>query len=241
MRRPQQELPALARSAEFINPLRKLRDEPVFQEEFWQGSDRIYIFFGGAFGAFGMKPFEYSRSAKILDYSRIFMSDPYQSWYMRGVPTLGNNVYEVARFLEDRIAASGATEVRFVGNCMGGFAALLFCGLLKTGRAVAFAPQTFLSPEREKFSTDPRGSARLRELYRHHNEHFIYDLKPWLARHRPEIVADIYASTAHEHDLPHAQEMEGFGNIRVHYLPEGGHRVMLYLHQNGLMPGILAQ
>lgn len=213
--------------------------QPLVQEEFWQGSRRIYIIFAGLMGHIGMPPEVLFRSGGIIDQSRIILRDPYQNWYQRGVPTVGRDVFEVAEFLERRIAASGASEVRFFGNCKGGFAALLFCSLLGRGHAVATVPQTYLSPERQRLSGDPRGQALTAEMYQHRAERHIYDLKPWMAQHSPNISADIYVAN-NPYDLAHARELEGFQNIRVHYLKEGGHRVAMKLEREGRLERMLA-
>jgi hypothetical protein len=215
-------------------------DGPVIHEEFWQGSERLYIFFGGILGGMGMSPFELARSGGILDYSRIFIRDPYQAWYQRGLPEIGDSVYEIARHLQNRIAASGAEEVRFVGNCMGGYAAILMCSLLNTGRAIAFAPQSFVSPEKIQHFGDLRAPDKLAAMYQYRTGEHIYDLQLWLQQHSPEISADVYVCSTYEQDLAHARELSVLKNIRIHQCDKGGHRVVVHLHQLGRMPEILA-
>ena len=116
--------------------------------ELRQGSDKLFLFFGGIVGSIGMPPFEFYQASKILEFSRVFVRDLSQSWYQRGLPGIGSNAADIGGYLNGLIKNSGASEIIFVGNSMGGYAALLFCAMLKTGKAVVFSPQTFLSTAR---------------------------------------------------------------------------------------------
>lgn len=213
--------------------------KPPYEEDFWQGSDRLYIMFSGARGHLGLPKLEYARSAGIIDHNRLLLRDPFSAWYQRGIPTVGEDVHAIARFLENKITESGASDVWFVGNSMGGFAALLFCSLTATGRAIAFAPQTFLSPEKVKFFGDTRRPEAVAEMHSHRTANHIYDLQPWLKRHSPDISADLYYDDSYAFDLHHANELKGFRNIRHHPFQQGGHRIIIHLYQQGLLEGIL--
>ena len=80
------------------------------------GSEKLYFFFGGIEGAIGIHPFEFYRSARILDCSRIFFRGPFQSWYQRGLPTVGGDALAIGDYLNARIMESGASQIYFVGN-----------------------------------------------------------------------------------------------------------------------------
>jgi hypothetical protein len=214
---------------------------PVIEEELKPGSKRLYFFFGGLHGQLGLGTFEFMQSARVLDDSRIFLRDPHQAWYQRGIPTIGDNVHEVARFLQRKIEDSGAEEVRFVGNCMGGFAAILFCALTQQGRAIAFVPQSFISPEKVALNRDERVPDKFADMHRHRNEHHIYDLQQWLPLHAPDVSADIYVSTSEHIDIVHARELENLPNIRIRYFEEGGHRLVMHLRDRGLLYEILSE
>lgn len=211
--------------------------EPPVSEEFWQGSERLYIFFSGLMGLMSIPTDVFFRNCGLLDQSKLILRDPHHAWYQRGLPEIADDVQGIARFLEDRIVASGAREVRFVGNCKGGFAALLFCSLLRRGKAIAFVPQTFLSPERQ--TEDPRQPYFVEEMHRHRTDRHIYDLRPWMQQHSPDIEAEVFVGN-NPFDLVHANDLEGFRNIRVHHVGAGGHRVAAQLNKEGRLPGILA-
>jgi hypothetical protein len=211
--------------------------EPVVTEDFWQGSQKLYVLFSGLYGLMSIPTDLFFRNAGLVDQSKLILRDHYHAWYQRGLPSVGDDVDAIARFIEKKIEESGAKDVRFVGNCKGGFAALLFCSLLKRGKAITFVPQTFLSPERQ--DEDPRQPYLVEELYKHRTEKHIYDLKPWMQQHSPDIKADIFVGN-NRFDLNHARELEGFRNINITYVGEGGHRVAAQLNKQGLLRAVLA-
>lgn len=213
---------------------------PVVSEHFVAGSSRLYVFFGGLQGRLGIKTFEFMRSAEVLDCSHLFLRDPYRAWYQRGLPSIADDVHGLAAYLKDRIAASGATEIRFVGNCMGGFAAILICGLLRRGQAIAFAPQSLL----EAGAIEPHGGDLVAQsyagMYAHRTSRHIYDLPAWLRGHCPDLRAAVYAGTASRIDMAHARTLEGFENIQVHYVQNIGHGVVRLLRHQGRLKEILS-
>jgi hypothetical protein len=217
-----------------ITPEMAAKRPPIYFEEYWQGSGRFYICLAGLLGGVGMEPVEFSARAGIADYSRIFLRDPHCAWYQLGLPGIGENIHDIARFLDRKIVESGATDVRFVGNCMGGHAAILLCALIGKGRAYAFSPQTGVR------AGDPRHH-RAAGLVSSHNPDHIYDLPPWLREHAPEVRADVYACLDHEGDVAHAKAVEGFRNIQVHYLDKGGHRAIIRAHQLGIFQRVLLE
>ena len=219
----------------------KHTDESPVREEFVPGSDRLFVVFGGIAGAIGMPPFEFYRSAQILDCSKIFVRDLSQSWYQRGLPSVGDDAFAIRNYLKEKIAASGASKVRFVGNSMGGFAALLFCSMLQCGRpiAIAFAPQTFVCPDKRRKYGDRRWALQVAEMHKGRSPSHIYDLRSWLRDHCPEIQASVYVSTADALDMVHANELVDFPNIEIHRIDDGGHGLVRHLRDDGSLVRIL--
>jgi pimeloyl-ACP methyl ester carboxylesterase len=199
----------------------------------------LYIFFGGMAGAIGMPPFEFYRVSGVLPFSRIFLRDLHQAWYLRGLPSLASDVTGVGEYLANKITTSGAAEVYFVGNSMGGFAALLFCAMLKHGKVIAFAPQTFISKEKRRKHGDHRWSQRIAKLHAERRALDIQDLHPWISDRFPDIEASLYVSTCDALDVQHADRLAQFRNITIHYIPTGGHRVVSALRDRGLLNDIL--
>lgn len=208
-------------------------------EKLVPGSTRLYLFFGGIMGEIGMPPFEFYRSSEILGYSRIFLRDLNQAWYQRGLPTIGADVHAVGEYLRLKIRESGATDVYFVGNSMGGYAALMFCALLRQGQAIAFAPQTFVSREKRRQHGDDRWPRQIEALHGTEAASDILELDTWIRAHHPEMRARIYVSIVDELDLRHAGELAGFPSIEIHRFPQAGHNLVAQLRDDGQLARIL--
>lgn len=210
------------------------------KESYIAGADRLYIFFGGIIGGLGMPPFEFFESSGVIGQSRIFLRDLDQSWYQRGLPGVGPDIDSVVELLSWCIARSEAKDVVFVGNSMGGFAALMFCSLLQCGRAVAFSPQTVIDEQSCRRLNDKRWAAQLQRLHQNPNPGQILNLPEHLRSNAREIRADIHVSSAEPLDLLHARELSVFRNIQLHEHPEGGHRLVAEMRDQGKLIQALA-
>lgn len=218
-----------------------LSDDSAVIEDLSPDAGTLFFFFGGIQGGIKkMLPFEFQRTAGTLDSSsKVFLRDAQQSWYQKGLPGIGSNTLAVADYLQGIIVKSGATKIRFVGNSMGGYAALLFCSILKTGKAVAFSPQTFICLEKRLKYGDERWPDQINRL---HNGNFYsetYDLCQWIGSQYPEMKASIYVAINNKLDVAHAKELDGFENISIYECPEGGHAVSKWLRDKGMLFGIL--
>lgn len=187
-----------------------------------------------------MPPFEFYRAASILDDSKIFLRDPAQAWYQRGLPGIGPDIHSVADYLRQAIERSQASHVTFVGNSMGGFAAILFCSLLKTGRAVAFAPQTFVSARLRQLHGDTRWSTQIDSMHASGAPGDVYELRPWIDQHHPDTRADLYVSRRDALDSAHVDQLAGLAQVEIHRFPVGGHALVRWLRDQGQLAEILA-
>jgi pimeloyl-ACP methyl ester carboxylesterase len=169
----------------------------------------------------------------------VFLRDPAQAWYQRGLPDIGGDVYAVRDFLAQKIDESGASEVRFVGNSMGGFAALLFGSLLRTGRVIAFVPQTFVSAGLRAQHGDHRWERQINELHGGGVGADFFEVAPVAAVHHPGLKADIYVANDPPLDGRHADQMLDFSDVRIHRFDVGGHALVKMLRDQGLLAGIL--
>lgn len=217
-----------------------VRKPAAVSESLVPGADRLYFFFGGIAGAIGMPPFEFYRAASILDDSKVFLRDPAQAWYQRGLPGIGPDILAVGDYLQQTIARARASRVTFVGNSMGGFAAILFCALLKQGRAVAFAPQTFVSTRLRQAHGDTRWSAQIDAMHASGNPRDRYELRPWIEQQHSGTRADIYVSRRDALDSAHADQLAGLPQVAIHRFPVGGHGLVRWLRDQGQLAEILA-
>lgn len=135
--------------------------------------------------------------------------------------------------------AAGAREVIFVGNSMGGFAALLFCAKLGFGRVVAFSPQTFICERMRRAAEDDRWEKQIQRLHHDLPAQPVFDLRAWIQSTKPEMRAEIYVSKRDKLDLHHAMALAAFPNITLHVFPDGGHELVAQLRDNGLLSEIL--
>lgn len=210
-------------------------------EELRPGARRLYFLFGGINSRVGMPQFEFYRSAQILDEHKIFLRDFSQSWYQRGLPGIAADPFELGEYLKSRIAELAPEQVTFVGNSMGGFAAILFASMLGTGRAIAFAPQTFISPGRRLAARDFRWTRQLLPTYaatafRPH----LYDLPSALGKRlsRPSAI-DIYYSRHERLDALHAETLAGLESVQLHPRDVGGHMLVRHLRDTGALADVL--
>ena len=204
-------------------------------------SKRLYFIFGGLAAGMGMPPFEFYNASKILEENKIFLRDFSQSWYQKGLPEIGSDLIAIKNFAQKKIEAYKPSEVYFVGNSMGGFAAILLGAMLNTGTTIAFAPQTFISiPKRLRY-LDYRW---LYEITKTHlttqKEKRIFDLERYLhANPSPNNTIHILVSKNDRLDIIHANQLEKFQNTNIHIYQDGGHELVRYLRNQGVLPNIL--
>ncbi|MBQ0961072.1 hypothetical protein KAK06_19105 [Ideonella sp. 4Y11] len=217
----------------------RIDERTAVTEQLVPGSSKLFFFFGGIAGAIGIPPFEFYRAAGILDHSKVFMRDLEQAWYQRGLSGVGDDALSVGEYLQRKIRETGASDICFIGNSMGGFAALLFCAMLRTGHAIAFAPQTFVSAEKRSLHRDQRWAPQISRLQSSKRESDILDLEPWIARMHPEMKARVLVSQTDRLDELHADELAQFPHIDIQRHPHGGHALVKTLRDEGLLEELL--
>jgi len=213
--------------------------EPSIAVELVPGSKSVYFIFGGIFGEMGLPRYEFHRTAEELHANKIFFRDFAQAWYQRGLPELGPGISGIDEYVRSTIDNTGATKVRFVGNSMGGFAALLFCARAGVGRAIAFAPQTFVSAEQRELHGDTRWAPNIARLHENLTGDEVLDLGPFVRDVNPGVEADVYVGSDDPLDLAHVEALSGLPNIVVHKVEVGGHAIVRALRDAGELVAIL--
>lgn len=201
----------------------------------------LYFFFGGISAGIAIPPFEFYKSSGILDESKIFIRDFNQSWYQNGLPGISSNVYSTADFISQKICDIEPEKLYFVGNSMGGYAAILFSYLIGRGEAIAFSPQTFISPLLRLRYLDYRWTRQILNTYRKslHNKK-IWDLKSLALKRSTNCKISIFVSKYHRLDYIHASRLKDISGITVHEFNKGGHGVVGLLRDEGKLPGIMS-
>lgn len=203
-------------------------------------SGELYIFFGGLASGIAMPPFEFFNASRILDANRIFLRDLRRRWYQTGLPGVTRDIPSTVRFLSREIDKIAPQRTVFVGNSMGGFAAILFSALLGTGEVVAFAPQTFVSPFLRFRHGDNRWERPISRMWlasllkpRH------WDLRPVLMNLPKPPCISIHVSPSDRLDCVHAAHIQGLPGVMVHEHQNGGHDVVKALRDTGKLPAIM--
>jgi len=206
-----------------------------------QGAPALYVFFGGIASGIAMPPFEFYNASKILDASRIFVRDFRQCWYHAGLPGISHDIPSTAAYLAEQIARLGPQRVVFVGNSMGGFAAMLFAAMLGGVDAIAFAPQTFVSPGLRLRHRDTRWARQIGKVWwQGLRAPRFWDVRPALATARGKMRVSVFYSPGDALDRVHARRLEGLPQVRVHEIPGGRHNMVKLLRDNGSLPAIMA-
>jgi dienelactone hydrolase len=132
-------------------------------------------------------------------------------------------------------------KVFFVGNSMGGFAAILFAALIGFGEAIAFAPQTFVSHELRWKHGDVRWHIQIKNMHDLPNikEEYL-DLRQLLLGIKHKTKISIFVSTNDRLDEVHANHLHDVPNVNVFKFNEGGHGVVKLLRDLGKLPEILS-
>jgi len=215
------------------------RKEPI---EFDLSTNRkkLYIFFGGIKARIAMPPFEFYKSSKIINESKIFIRDFYQCWYHAGLPGISHDIHSTSKYIEKQIKSINPEKVFFVGNSMGGYAAILFATLIGKGEVIAFSPQTFISPLLRLVHADFRWKKRI--LYTYKRSLFktkAWDIKPLVKGHSRNLKISIFVSKDSRIDYIHASHLRSIPNIEIFEFSSGGHGVVKLLRDEGKLPDIM--
>lgn len=97
-----------------------------------------YVFFGGVMSGFGMPLFEFKRMAELNSIDCLIIRDLTQSWYTC-------NHQEILQELNKEILHNNRKYI-FVGNSMGGFAAIKYGIIFGIERIITFSPQYSVNP-----------------------------------------------------------------------------------------------
>ncbi len=201
----------------------------------------LYVFFGGIAAGIVVPPFEFYSASRILDENKIFVRDFSQCWYQDGVPSVAEDVFALAKKIEGEVEKIGPEKLYFVGNSMGGYAAILFSVLVGKGEVIAFAPQTFISPAMRFLHGDRRWASQISSVYRKGAyKSGVWDLRALLERSGRGGKISIFVSRSHRLDRVHALNVSGIRGVRVYEFDEGGHNVVKLLRDEGKLPDIMS-
>ena len=188
--------------------------------------DVLVVTFGGLKHGIGIPAFEFRNFLSQYDVARAFLRDHGQVWYHDGVLGVGGAMPAVATYLTDLMA--GYSKTIFVGNSMGGFAALYFGATARADEILAFAPQSFIGPLKRLRHGDFRWFRQLSWLHmRHGLRPHLFDISGLdLSK------AKVFAGADSRLDCIHADRLRGAG-AQVTIYPDTKHGLVRDLKKSG--------
>lgn len=214
--------------------------EPI-EVELSENGNNLYIFFGGIAAGIAMPIFEFYNASKIINESKIFIRDLSQCWYQDGLPEISKDICSTAQHLNSQIETIKPEKVYFIGNSMGGYAAILFANLIGCGEVIAFAPQTFISPILRIRHKDKRWKKQILNTYKKSFlKRKIWDLRPLLLHSKHSIKISIFVSKADKLDYIHASHISGIQGVNIYEFENGGHGIVKLLRDQGKLQAIMS-
>jgi len=209
--------------------------------ELSDNGNNLYIFFGGIAAGIGMPPFEFYNASKIISEHKMFVRDFSQCWYQDGLPEISEDIVFTAQHIKKLIGRVNPGRVYFVGNSMGGYAAIAFSELLGFGKVIAFSPQTFISPLLRLRHKDTRWQRQIFNTYKRSIlKRRIWDLRPLLLLKNKREKISLFVSKADRLDHIHALHINDIHGVNVHEFDTGGHGIVRLLRNSGELPAIMS-
>lgn len=201
----------------------------------------LLVSFGGVNQGLGVPVFEFFNSLKDLNCDKIFIRDFNQMWYQKGVDDNINSTDKIKKYLEFQIQNNNYDEICFIGNSMGGYAAILFGTLLDVNNIICFAPQTFIDKKNRLFALDFRWKKQMKKIHKNPlKEKEVFDLKRYLLdNNKYNSKINIYYSSANRLDNIHAKRMKGIKGVILFNHDKGGHQMVKELRDSGKLNEIL--
>jgi hypothetical protein len=204
-------------------------------------SRALLVTFGGMRSLVGIPSFEFVRLTGEIPVKRLFVRDPRQSWYHRGMPKHGRSLESVSQAVGELIARHEVQRLVMAGNSAGGYGALVFGTLLGADVVFAFAPQTVLDPRLLAEMGDHRWDDLLAPLIRKGAlEARWSDLGVALpeARHT-DTRYNIYFDERIPGDRLHAERLRDVEGARLFRFGRGGHDLVRALRDCGALERML--
>jgi len=202
----------------------------------------LLVSFGGISQGLGIPVFEFFRSISKLDIDKLFIRDFSQAWYHKGIDSEINHIDKLIAFLDRIVLEHRYESVCFIGNSMGAYGSILFGSILNVNKVIAFAPQTYIDEQNRSRYRDTRWAEqiiRLHEFSGRREEYF--DLNSVLPEIQYETEINIFYSPLDKLDKIHAERLNGFNNIRLHPVFEGGHAVVRTIRDKGILMNLIQE
>lgn len=206
-------------------------------------SRTLLLTFGGMKSTAGLVAFEFVALTADMPVKKMFVRDPRQSWYHRGMPSHGSTLESISELLQKIVAEQDVDRLVTVGSSAGGYAALAFGALLGADRVLAFGPQTTLDREVLAAMNDHRWDYLLDPLWtKGALEERWTDLRTALpgalsGKTRCGVFFDETVST----DRLHGERLAGIDGVRLYRFGRGGHTLSRHLRDCGALDRLLRE
>lgn len=154
-----------------------------------------------------------------------------QAWYHNGLND-ASNIEDFILDVKNICSLRNFEKITFVGNSMGGYAALLAQLVLEKGRAVAFNPQTFISAKLRSQNNDLRWNAQINKVKK------IVENSPYndlynIAKSSNFANCEIHVAQDDQLDLIHARHLSDCAGVKIFEHESGGHNLVGALRDTG--------
>ncbi len=173
------------------------------------------------FSSVNSNGFSFGRAFDELPANVIYIRDPYDFWYNRGISESLNSIDAVRKQLAKDIKRLEPSRTVMLGTSMGGYAALLFGVLLNVNRIIAVSPQTLLDP---RLPHTP--SSKVEGLY--------FDLEDTFRRTTGRPSIEVFFGGADMVDAYNAFKVKG-QNVRITAVMGADHLVAAQLSRQGVI------
>lgn len=201
-------------------------------------NNSVIVAFGGIKHGIGMPLFEFKRIISSYDnYNQYFFKDNSQSWYHNGIKGFASNIDDLTQSLSKLI--SNYDKVVFIGNSMGGYAAIHFGVLLNIDLVLAFSPQTFIDKFRRFYYKDNRWKKQIRNTQILKNKPKYFNLKKTLKSKNYQTEIKVFYSSLDKFDNIHVNRIRNYKNVKTFNYDLGGHNLVTILKENEILKQIL--
>ena len=205
-----------------------------------QNSEFLLVSFGGIIHGLGLPIFEFYNSLGNINCDKIFFRDFYQAWYLKGVDSNIDGPQKICNFINHEVSKANYTNITFIGNSMGGYAAILFGGLINVDTVIAFSPQTFIDKKNRFYYFDIRWRSQIKQIYKYLNKNSEYlNLKLFLNTQDYKTKIRIYYSNKHRLDKIHAKFIRDSYNVKLIPISESQHSIVKKLRDIGELQNII--
>ena len=152
-----------------------------------------------------------------------------------------NHIEKVLDYLKNIISEHQYHKICFLGNSMGGYAAILFGTILDIDVVIAFAPQTYIDKWTRLKHIDTRWKKELREVYKFKQKQKQYfNLKDFLLKHPVKNTSiNLFYSPQHRLDKSHANELKNIKQMHLIPIEKGGHAIVKEVRDRGQLKKLI--